>query len=41
MNRDSAAADGAPAPFTMVAGDPSAFVCEGDACVLPVVGDSA
>ncbi|WP_353809819.1 hypothetical protein [Agromyces sp. SYSU T00194] len=25
----------APAPFAMIAGDPSAAVCEGDACLIP------
>ena len=24
-----------PAPFTMVAGDPAAMVCEGDVCFIP------
>jgi hypothetical protein len=24
----------APAPFTMVAGDPAAMVCEGDVCYI-------
>lgn len=27
----------APAPFTMVTGDPSAMVCEGDVCYVPGV----
>ncbi|MBM7504662.1 hypothetical protein ACFPER_16740 [Agromyces aurantiacus] len=31
--------DAAPAPFTMI-GDPSAAVCEGDACLLPVEPES-
>ncbi|HKH07827.1 MAG TPA: hypothetical protein VKA62_02665 [Agromyces sp.] len=25
----------APAPFAMIAGDPSAMVCEGDVCYIP------
>ena len=25
----------APAPFTMVTGDPAAMVCEGDVCSIP------
>jgi len=25
----------APAPFTMVAGDPAAMVCEDDVCYIP------
>jgi hypothetical protein len=24
-----------PTPFTMVAGDPAAMVCEGDVCYIP------
>ncbi|WP_349897894.1 hypothetical protein [Parafrigoribacterium soli] len=32
--------DAAPAPFTML-GDPGAVVCEGDACLIPSVADSA
>ena len=24
-----------PAPFAMIAGDPSAMVCEGDVCYIP------
>ncbi len=24
-----------PSPFTMVAGDPAAMVCEGDVCIVP------
>ncbi|GAA1967186.1 hypothetical protein [Agromyces allii] len=27
--------DAAASPFTMVAGDPSAMVCEGDVCFVP------
>lgn len=29
----------APAPFTMVTGDPTAMVCEGDVCYIPGVGE--
>jgi hypothetical protein len=25
----------APTPFTMIAGDPAAVVCEGDVCYVP------
>jgi hypothetical protein len=25
----------APSPFTMVTGDPSAMVCDGDVCYIP------
>jgi hypothetical protein len=25
----------APTPFTMIAGDPAAIVCEGDVCYVP------
>lgn len=28
----------APSPFTMVAGDPAAMVCEGDVCFVPGFG---
>ncbi|GLI29022.1 hypothetical protein ARHIZOSPH14_32640 [Agromyces rhizosphaerae] len=28
----------APTPFAMLTGDPSAAVCEGDACVIPGFG---
>ncbi|WP_438855906.1 hypothetical protein [Agromyces sp. M3QZ16-3] len=35
MNGVPAPTDAAPAPFTMVVGDPNALVCEGDACVIP------
>ncbi|MEV1130575.1 hypothetical protein [Agromyces sp. NPDC049794] len=28
-----------PSPFTMVAGDPAAMVCEGDVCYIPGVGE--
>lgn len=28
----------APRPFAMVAGDPSAMVCEGDVCYVPGFG---
>ncbi|WP_285289803.1 hypothetical protein [Agromyces sp. ISL-38] len=31
MTTDAAA----PSPFTMVAGDPAAMVCEGDVCYVP------
>ena len=31
MTTDAAA----PSPFTMMTGDPSAMVCEGDVCYLP------
>ncbi|WP_277871073.1 hypothetical protein [Agromyces albus] len=31
MTTDAAA----PSPFTMVTGDPSAMVCEGDVCYVP------
>jgi hypothetical protein len=30
----------APAPFTMVTGDPSAMVCEGDVCYVPGLASS-
>lgn len=29
----------APAPFTMVTGDPAAMVCEGDVCYIPGAAD--
>ncbi len=29
------ATDAAASPFTMVTGDPSAMVCEGDVCFVP------
>jgi len=32
--------DAVRAPFTML-GDPGAVVCEGDACLIPSVADSA
>lgn len=28
-----------PSPFTMVTGDPTAMVCEGDVCYIPGVGE--
>ncbi|QTX04853.1 hypothetical protein [Agromyces archimandritae] len=32
---DAAAPAAAPAPFTVLAGDPQAMVCEGDVCFIP------
>lgn len=36
---DAAASEAAPTPFTMVAGDPAALVCEGDVCYVPGLGE--
>jgi hypothetical protein len=38
MSETTAATDAAPSPFTMVTGDPSAMVCEGDVCFVPGAG---
>jgi hypothetical protein len=38
MSETTAATDAAPLPFTMVTGDPSAMVCEGDVCFVPGAG---
>ena len=36
MSSEAELADAAaPAPFTMVTGDPAAMVCEGDVCYMP------
>jgi hypothetical protein len=36
MNGEVELTDAAlPTPFTMVAGDPAAMVCEGDVCYIP------
>lgn len=34
----TAASAVSPSPFTMVAGDPAAMVCEGDVCFVPGFG---
>ncbi|WP_256368819.1 hypothetical protein [Agromyces sp. Marseille-P2726] len=35
MTEPSEVTDAAPAPFTMVTGDPAAMICDGDVCYVP------